>query len=292
MFICSPVLLAEQAQSTEKEKYHWEMELDPYYTNLGLYINLTDKGIPDLGDKTEREIYQDLLLRTHKPRFVLLEFSINPMPILGASIRHNYDHFYNEAQISSNLNIVEVLTAGFEEPYAMSLFMGNMVTYGEGEKGKNKGFMGYLLSHGDKHLLNNEVVQDNWYELEWKIKGTIAKQEQNLDWSFRVGGKWHKNPSIADSIYMGIRRDHFDIKQEWLSFLENSGVDLFFEFNQAKFAPTQQRILFHKNIPLENSKNIFTFTLGLIRTTERRYQSPLAEDTDLQLVITPSIKFD
>ena len=47
-----------------------------------------------------------------------------------------------------DLNIVEVLTAGFEEPYALSLFLGNMVTYGPSDsgEGKNKGFMGYLIS--------------------------------------------------------------------------------------------------------------------------------------------------
>jgi len=140
--------------------------------------------------------------------------------------------------------------------------------------------------------LNNEVIDDNWYEFEWKIKGTFVKQQKNLDWSFRVGAKWHGNPFISDAVYMGIRRDHFDIKQGWLSFLQNSGVDMFLEFSQSKFAPTQQRILLHKNIPLESSGNIFTLTLGLIRTTERRYQFPLVEDTSLQLVITPSIKFN
>ena len=247
IFFWPGMLSGGEVLSTNKQDTaHWEMEIDPYYTNLGLYINLTDEAIPDLGDKSEREIYQDLLFRSHQPRFVLLEFSINPMPILGAAIRHNSEYFYQQAQVSDNVNIVEVLTAGFEEPYAVSLFVGNMVTYGENEAGKNKGFMGYLLSHGDKHLLNNEVVQDNWYEFEWKIKGTIVKQLKNLDWSFRVGGKWHANPYIADAVYMGIRRDHFDIEQQWLAFLQNSGVDIFFEFNQTKLAATQQRILLHK----------------------------------------------
>jgi len=259
-------------------------------------LELADEPIPDLGNQSEEAIYQDLLLRSHKPRFILLELSINPMPVLGAFIKNNYGHFYQEAELGEDLNIVEVLTAGFEEPYAVSIFMGNMVVYGaEGSetdgRGTNKGFMGYLLSHGDKHLLNNEVINDNWYEFEWKIKGKIVKQQRNLEWSFRLGAKWHENESIADSIYVGVRRDHFDIEKKWLSFLENSGVDLFFEYSQDALAPTQQRILVHKNFPLENSKRVFTLAVGLIRTTSRRYQLPLQENTDLQLVIIPSVKF-
>jgi len=125
VFVSFSILLIAPVQSAEQEdRAHWEVELDPYYTNLGLYINLADEAIPDLGDKSEREIYQDLLLRSHKPRFLLLEFSVNPMPVLGAAIRRNYDHFYDDTQISSNLNVVEVLTAGFEEPYCCVFIYG------------------------------------------------------------------------------------------------------------------------------------------------------------------------
>jgi len=287
---------AKAEEGSDESRYSWESEIDPYYSNLGLYINLADEPVPDLGDQSENAIYQDLLFRSHKPRFVLLEFSVNPMPILGAYIRKHQEDFYQDAELREDLNLVEVLTAGFEEPYAISLFMGNMVTYGgsgnqAGSEEKNKGFMGYLLSHGDKHLLNNEVIDDNWYEFEWKIKGKIVRRQRNLEWSFRVGAKWHENESISDAVYVGVRRDHFDIKKEWLSFLENSGVDLYLEYNQDSLEATQQRILAHKNFPLKDSKRIFKLAFGLIRTSNRRYQLPLQENTDVQLAIIPSIKF-
>ena len=279
------------AAETEFKRYSWETEIDPYYSNLGLYINLTDQPVPDLGNKTERQIYQDLLLRSHKPRFILLEASVYPMPVLGAYIREKHDNFYQKGEISDTHNLIEILTAGFEEPYALSLFFGNMVTYGASDKGENKGFMGYLLSYGDKHLLNNEVIDDNWIEFEWKIKGNIEQKNRKLDWSFRTGAKWHDHDSIADAIYFGIRRDQLNIKKPWLSYLDNGGIDFYLEFDQDGLEATQQRLLFHKNIPLENSTRTFTLSMGFIRTTSQRYQAPLQENTDLQLVITPSIKF-
>jgi hypothetical protein len=290
------VLLAGLAplRAQEIDMLSWETEVDPYYTSIGMYLNLTDQPIPHLNSTDEKAIYGDLLLRSHKPRFMLIEASVYPMPVLGAFWRHNYRDSYDRAQLGADLNMVEALTAGFEEPYALSLFLGNMVTYQSdiAAMGKNKGFMGYLLSVGDKHLFRNQVIDDHWLELEWKIKGTVSQKQMDLDWSLRTGLKWHDEAAIADACYFAFRRDHSEIKNVWYSFMENSGVDVYFEFGQALRAPTQQRLLFHKNIPLQDSKNRFVFTLGLIRTSQRRYQPPYQVDTDLQLVFTPSIKFE
>jgi hypothetical protein len=286
--------MAKPLQAEIAESVTWETEVDPYYTSLSANINLTNQPIPHLNTTDEKEIYSDLLLRSHKPRFMLVEASVYPMPVMGAFWRHNYRDSYDNAQLGADLNLVEALTAGFEEPYALSLFLGNMVTYQSdmNAMGKNKGFMGYLLSVGDKHLFRNQAIDDDWLELEWKIKGTVSQKQMDLDWSLRAGMKWHENDAIADAYYFAFRRDHSEVKDAWFSFIENSGIDLYLEFGQALHAPTQQRLLFHKNIPLKNSKNMFVFTTGFIHTSPRRYQPPFEVDTSLQLVLTPSIKFD
>ena len=288
------LLVAMPLRAEEAETLTWETEVDAYYTSISANINLTDQPIPHLDTRDEKEIYGDLLLRSYKPRFMLIEASVYPMPVLGAAWRHNYRDSYDNAQLGSDLNLVEALTAGFEEPYALSLFLGNMVTYQSDidVTGKNKGFMGYLLSYGDKHLFRNQVIDDNWLEFEWKIKGTVSQKHMDLDWSLRAGLKWHDNEAIADAYYFAFRRDHANIENTWLSFMENSGIDMYLEFGQALQAPTQQRLLFHKNVPLKNSKNLFVFTAGLIHTSQRRYQPPFDVDSSLQLVFTPSIKFD
>lgn len=285
----SPAVFAEE----QVEKYAFEHEVDAYYSSVGVYINLTDEPIPDLGDVSEKSIYQDLLFRSHKPRFMLFEASVYPMPVLGAYLKKHQRPFYDQTAINDDQNLVKILTAGFEEPYALSMFMGNVVTYGSeiAEGYRNKGFMGYLLSYGDTHIVNNEFVQDNWWELEWKIKGSIVKQSRNLEWSFRVGGKWHDNPAITDAMYVGIRRDQIRTDKSWLSFIDNSGVDFYLEFAQDGFTPTQQRALLFKNIPVSDASYVVRLNVGLIRTTDRRYSAPLTEDTSLQIVITPSIKF-
>ena len=106
-----------------------EYELDAYYSNIGLYINLTDEPIPDAGEKEEFEIYRDLLYSSYIPRFIVLEAAVFPMPNLGVYLKDDANDFYKSADIYSDLNIVKAVTAGFEEPYAFSVFLGNVMKF-------------------------------------------------------------------------------------------------------------------------------------------------------------------
>ncbi|MDF3822722.1 hypothetical protein P3G55_22680, partial [Leptospira sp. 96542] len=41
----------------------------------------------------------------------------------------------------------------------------------------HRGYMGYLLSCGAQHIHNNVLIDDNWCELEWKLKGERTFRE-------------------------------------------------------------------------------------------------------------------
>ena len=114
-------------QAVDQKRLSLELELDAYYSSLDLIASLTDKPIPDVGEKSEFEIYKDLLLSSYLPRFLLLEASVNPMPCLGVLIKENAQDFYEDAEVADGINLVRVVTAGFEEPYALSMFLGNVV---------------------------------------------------------------------------------------------------------------------------------------------------------------------
>jgi len=71
------------------------------------------------------------------------------MPCLGVLIKRNMENFYEANNIGDDFNLVKVITAGFEEPYAFSVFMGNVVSFkkpGEKRVAGNHGYMGYLFS--------------------------------------------------------------------------------------------------------------------------------------------------
>jgi len=178
-----------------------DVELDPYYSNVGYYKSFSDTPIKDLGEIDEINLYTHLLYSYQKAEFFLIEASINPLPIAGVYMKKNHPDIYKSADINNDFNYIESLTAGFEEPYAISFFLGNFVTFTSPKQKRNtnnKGFFGYLFSVGDKHIKDNEIINDNWFELEVKVKGDRKFEHSKLSYSFRFGTKVHNHPNIQD----------------------------------------------------------------------------------------------
>jgi hypothetical protein len=129
-------------------------EWDPYYTDVDLNIPLTSKPIPTITSDSETVIYRDLIEGSAIPRYMLLEASVYPMPILGTFLKRHTPGLYKQGQIgNSSINIFESATAGFQEPWAVSAFFGNianLVRPGETRTGSNLGYTGYLISAGSK----------------------------------------------------------------------------------------------------------------------------------------------
>jgi hypothetical protein len=275
----------------------FETELDPYYSNAGLYIGLTDKPLPEITTEQETEVYQKMLSSIYRmPRYMLVEFSVNPLPVLGVYIKKHHLNFYDKFNIGDNgLNVIQALTEGFEEPYAASLFFGSIVRFvepGEDRKTKNKGYTGYLLSVGNKSILNNDLIDDDWYELEWKIKGDQDYEEKTLSWSLRAGLKNHSNADITDVIYFGLRRNHFDAESEAVSFIDNSDIDFKVEFAKTNFSVVQTSFFIDKkwSVPFTVKSNA-SFGIGLI-LDRGKYSGSLANsDNDVRFILRPSLKF-
>ena len=87
----------KKEEAADEKRVLLELELDAYYSSVDVVLSLTDKPIPDVGEKGEFEIYKDLLLSSHIPRFLVLEASVTPMPCLGVFIRENAPGFYENA---------------------------------------------------------------------------------------------------------------------------------------------------------------------------------------------------
>ncbi len=285
-----------EQQETEGKRLSIEFELDAYYSSVDLIASLTDKPIPDVGEKSEFEIYKDLLMSSYLPRFLLLEASVNPMPCLGVLIKRNAEDFYEDTQVSGDFNLVQTVTAGFEEPYAFSLFLGNVVSFqrpGEERKAGNNGYMGYLASAGNYHIKDNELIDDNWYEVEWKIKGSREFVTQELQWSFRIGGKFHGNPEIADVLYIAFRRSRLDYEASAKSILKNSGFEYTFDMDSRSFNPVRSYLSVDKKWPFKNEKFAFTLALGFMWEANRKYSGSLGEQgvDNFQVFLRPNLEF-
>jgi hypothetical protein len=288
-----------QPASPESKPAHNEFgwELDPYYTNISYTIPLTDDPVPEVTGKNEFAIYRQLFHNSLFPRFVLLEAAVFPMPLLGVATNKYTPEFYRSFNLGSrDLNVLEAVTAGFQEPYALSIFFGNLVNFvkpGEEKIYANKGYMGYLLSYSNQHIKRNILIPDNNLELEWKLKGDRVFKTDKLSWSFRVGAKIHENPDISDTVYLGIRRNNFDFSADILSIFDNSSIDFRWDFSVRDGRPLRQEYTIGKKIPISGWHLGMRLDLGIIWEDPTIYSGKLRDTNDRNFVaiIRPNIEF-
>ena len=117
-----PIPLAEEGSKVE---VMWEP--DPYYSDVSLNIPLTEKPIPTIRSTSESVIYSELIQGALIPRYMLIEASVYPMPLLGTYLKTNQPDVYQRGRLGhSSVNIIDSATAGFQEPWAVSAFFGNI----------------------------------------------------------------------------------------------------------------------------------------------------------------------
>jgi len=287
----------EQKQAAHASDVEITWDENPYYSDVDVNIPLTDTPIPTISSDSEAVIYRDLIEGSLVPRFMLLEASVYPMPILGTYIKSHSPSLYDEGEIShTGVNVIESATAGFQEPWAMSAFFGNIANLerpGQEQGSNNLGYTGYLISAGAQHIKDNVLIQDKWYELEWKIKGDLNDAGQKLSWSFRVGGKFNANPYITDVMYVGVHRNNLDFNQPFLSWFKNSDVDLQLSFSQHGAQVLREELVFGKKYPFPERGFSLTMDIGFIWDSIDEYTGPLRTDknSSLTLVLRPGLEF-
>jgi hypothetical protein len=285
--VCAGAVRAQERAPSDIEVVQ---EWGAYYSSIGLHIPISDDPMPDGGMLGEFEVYRRLLERSYRPNLILLEASLYPMPLLGVYLRQHQPGFYDDAKY-----LVQAVTAGFQEPWAVSAFFGSQMRFtraGESERGTNRGYLGYLISAGKKHIKDNVLIDDDWVELEWKLKGERVFNQDRLSWSFRGGGKFHRNTEIADSLYVGIRRSNLDFKSPFLSFLDNSHIEVLTAIPKDRVVLQRQELIFGKKYPIR-SDMAWELDIGLIYERGDKYTGSLAPlgKSSTTLIFRPNLVF-
>jgi len=219
------------------------------------------------------------------------------MPVLGVTTKKYAPEFYRSFNVGNrDLNLLEAVTAGFQEPYSLSVFFGDMVSFVRPEQEKkysNKGYIGYLFSYSNQHIKRNVLIPDHSIESELKLKGDRVFKDDKLTWSFRVGAKTHENPDISNSIYLGFRRSNLDFSADFLSFLDNSSIDFRWDFSAKNGRPLRQQYLIGKKIPIQRWHIAMKLDVGLIWEDAASYSGALRDSNhqEIAAVIRPNIEF-
>ncbi len=288
------------------------------YLPLSINIPLTKEPIPLLKPLKERDIYGHLLTRI--PRFIVLEASAYPLPLLGVGVRYWAPEFYSNMELWTNFNLIESVTVSFfEEPWAFSLFFGNVVEfdpYGEtrtkevaplslsngslitngGDEAtrlKGRGYSGILFSYGNYHIKHNELIPNDWLETELKLIGSFSSKVQEISWSYRLGARFNWNPEIDSILYLGLKRDRLDKDYYKFSFIQNSMIEFEVDFDLVNTVFHKVTLVLGKKWPLHKSKLVPELNLGFTWKFNPLFQGSLqdAGDTGFAFVISPNVRF-
>lgn len=303
LLACALALGSSSAFAGEpaEKKTTVEIELDPYYSAIGVYNSLTGKPIPHLEVASELEIYRELITKFYQPRTLIIEASLNPMPYAGTLVKRHQPGFYAGMQLGDNFNAVQAATAGFEEPWALSIFLGNVVSFDTIKKslqGKRNGYSGLLIDLGTHHIKDNVLIREGWMQMEGKLKGEQILADRSLRWSFRGGAKFHESRYIADSFFVGFRRSRTDFKEKGSFWLLNSGFEYTSDFSQKKLEPIRHYLVVDKKFPMKKSRMAFTLGLGFVWTADKKYSGPLSNSAagtkapnSFQFILRPNLEF-
>ena len=260
----------------------YDYEIDAYYSNVSAFIDLDpDKEITNAINMSERDIYTHLLFDSFVPNILLFEASVHPMGIFGLYFRSENEDLYTKANIQDT-NLVKSVTAGFEEPYAFSFFIGKMMVFKNKEDdrvGKNRAYAGYLISVGDATIKDNVSYTNNWVNVEYKIKGTRSREDVDLDWSFRVGIKFNENSDFRDNIYIGARRSSVNYKKSLWSVIENSAFSTMLAVSSDTFEFTEGELMVEKKWPISwYDKVSFGLGVGYLYHSSQKYNGALRDE--------------
>jgi hypothetical protein len=275
-----------------------ELWVDPYYSALNLTHSLVSEPIERLNSDGERSADLWLLRNLLRPRDILVEGSVNPLPSGGWALRKWSPDAYHGASIEG-LNLVQALVEGFPEPCAASLFLGNvvdLVSAADTTKVNGTAYSGLLVSGGPWHLVRSHLVSDDWVEAEVKIKGDDLRADRKMGWSFRAGGRWNRDPEVRDLFYGSLVRRRTDFKEHGWNPLRNSSLELRLDLDQASFphlVPVRWTAVAGKKFPFANGSAAFSLNLGLVDDLRPAYDGslrPLAP-WGLHLVLQPDLEW-
>jgi len=288
----------EAQKESETEDNSWiEVEWNVYYSNIGIYMNLKGNETEDLGEATEFEVYRHLLTKGILPTFVVLEASTYPLPLLGVGLKNYAANVYGLGKVTDSFNFIEGVTKGFQEPYAFSLFLGNVVLFSRKEEkriGGNIGISGVVLTYGQYHIYDNTLIDDHWYEVELKIGGKRRFVDGILRWNYKIGTRFHQNPNIRDIAYIGLKRMRNDLQGKFWSFTKNSGFEYIMDFDYNEARIIRHYFMIDKKAPVAE-KFTFGLSIGFVWESRSKYLGQLApsgiEGGSWQFLIRPNLWF-
>jgi hypothetical protein len=287
-----------------------QLTFDIYKPFASIYFNLNRMQKPVALQKGgEGEIYLRLGRRLIFPGYLLFQITGYPLSALSSYLETDYYNTYNRFNLYSDLNILRSVGVGFEEPYAFSVFLGNILYLAYQDSLANRlkqsgsALGGFLISTGKHQIYNNIYLHNSWYQIELMLVGNLNEpKRRKILWNFRIGAKFHQNEFLRDMFTLSIEHSHTDWRSTGWSLVKNSifkyQAHLPIPLYEDKTHAASHLIFYGKKFPvnLYHTRVLLVLGFGIRWEWIRFYDHNLARfdpDPKSQLIwlIQPNVEF-
>jgi hypothetical protein len=221
--------------------------LDPYHSYTSVFFQLDKNPDVYVWQEDEFKLYRDILRKSYIPAYGLVEFTLYPTTATSAWIESNHKDLFDRFTVYRDLNLIEGISGGYQEPWSGSLFFGQLATFLTLNDEEEliiaaSGAGGLVLTGGLYQIFDNCLVRSNWYRLEWKLKGQGSEGDFFYDWDIKVGFRNYGLSVITNTIMLAVNRCRMNKQRFSWRLGQNSTTEFEIQVPAALSAPGVSRL--------------------------------------------------
>lgn len=258
------------------------LTLGPYHSYTNLFYQIEKNQPVYVYRENEVRLYRDLLLRSCKPAYGLVEFTVYPTTALSAWIKSNYKDFYDQFTIYKDINLIGSINGGYQEPWSASLFTGQIAAFLTMNDDEDlvvaaTGVSGPVVTGGAYQIFDNCLVRSNWYRVEWKLKGKSNQAKHSHEWDIKAGYRFYNLDEVANTLLFSFTRKRMTNGTYDWRWMQNSTneFELQLPVSYGEKGISRFKIIYGKAIPFW--KWMVGLGIGVIYENRRQYDRELKQ---------------
>ena len=243
-----------------------------------IYVDLDPTPEFYLWDENEFHLYRRLMVQSLKPGFIVFEVTGYPLASLSAWMEEKQEGFFSFFTFGEDFNVLRSLGAGVQEPWSMSLFVGQLADFWEVTEEEEivraaSGASGLVITGGLYQLFDNCFVPSNWFRLEWKLKGEGDRGSKKQKWDIKVGYRNYGISEIANCLTFVFSRLRIDKqKMDW-ELTKNNQAMIELQVPVSEFDSGFSRILISYGKVIPFRKKFVGLKIGVGYENRRKYDN-------------------
>lgn len=252
--------------------------LRPYRSYGSLFVDLDQESDFTLWEEDELKLYRDLVRRSFRPGYFLIELTEYPLAAFSAWMEVEQNSSYHRFDIARQFNLIRSLGAGYQEPWSASVFLGQLATFWDLDEHDElvvaaRGAAGLVATAGLQQLFDNCVVDARWLRVEWKVKGEGLEGSRERFWDLKAGYRWYGIPELSNAINLSLKRQRTDKQSRGAGLSDNSTTALELQLPTSEISGGFSRVLFEYARFVPFRKVLAGLKVGFLYEHRRPYEA-------------------